>query len=75
MIQKNAFDIRFKAPGWAGRLLGLPAKSDTGPKRRFGRLPVKPLDLGTALISVHKDSSQYRASFRKAAFGGRIPGS
>ena len=33
MIQKNAFDIRFKAPGWAGRLLGLPAKSDTGVRR------------------------------------------
>jgi hypothetical protein len=28
--------------------------------------------LGTAPITVHKDSSQYRASFGKAAFGGRI---
>jgi hypothetical protein len=31
MIQKKAFDIRFKAPGWARRLLGLPAKSVAGP--------------------------------------------
>ena len=30
MIQKNAFDIRFKAPGWARRPLGLPAKSVKG---------------------------------------------
>ena len=27
MIQKNAFDIRFKATGWARRLLGLPANT------------------------------------------------
>jgi hypothetical protein len=33
---------------------------------------LKPLDLGTALIAVHKDSSQYRASLGKAALGGRI---
>jgi hypothetical protein len=29
--------------------------------------------LGTAPITVHKDSSQQHASFGKAAFTGRIP--
>jgi hypothetical protein len=32
MIQKNAFNIRFKVPGWTRRLLGLPAKSVKGSK-------------------------------------------
>jgi hypothetical protein len=32
----------------------------------------EPFDLGTALITVHKDSSQYRASLGKAAFSARI---
>jgi hypothetical protein len=32
----------------------------------------QPLDLGTALITVHKDSSQQRASPDKAAFSGGI---
>ncbi|MGE0290487.1 MAG: hypothetical protein AB7I42_29460, partial [Bradyrhizobium sp.] len=32
----------------------------------------KPLDLGTALITVHKDSSQYRALLRKAAVTGCV---
>ena len=32
----------------------------------------KPFDLGTAPITVHKDSSQHHASFGKAAFTGRI---
>ena len=33
---------------------------------------LKPPDLGTALITVHKDSSQYRALLSKAASAGRI---
>jgi hypothetical protein len=33
---------------------------------------LKPFDLGTAPITVHKDSSQHHASFGKAAFTGRI---
>jgi len=32
----------------------------------------EPFDLGTAPITVHKDSSQHRASVGKAAFSGRI---
>jgi len=32
----------------------------------------EPRDLGTALITVHKDSSQHPASLGKAASGGRI---
>jgi hypothetical protein len=32
----------------------------------------EPFDLGTAPITVHNDSSQYRASFGKAVVGGRI---
>ncbi|WP_206733233.1 hypothetical protein, partial [Bradyrhizobium guangzhouense] len=32
----------------------------------------EPFDLGTAPITVHKDSSQQHASFGKAAFTGRI---
>jgi hypothetical protein len=32
----------------------------------------QPSDLGTALITVHKDSSQQRASLRKAAFSGGV---
>jgi hypothetical protein len=32
----------------------------------------QPPDLATALITVHKDSSQQRASLRKAAFSGGI---
>ncbi|MCK1745129.1 hypothetical protein IVA80_31015 [Bradyrhizobium sp. 139] len=33
----------------------------------------EPFDLGTAPITVHKDSSQQHASLGKAAFTGRIP--
>ena len=32
----------------------------------------EPLDLGTALITVHKDSSQHRASLYKAAPAGCV---
>jgi hypothetical protein len=34
---------------------------------------LEPFDLGTAVITVHKDSSQKWASLDKAAFSGRIP--
>lgn len=33
---------------------------------------LKPFELGTAPITVHKDGSQQHASFGKAAFAGRI---
>jgi hypothetical protein len=34
----------------------------------------EPLDLRTALLTVHKDSSQHQASTDKAAFSGGIRG-
>ena len=51
-------------------ILNFSASDQAPPPARVHHL--KPFDLGTAPVTVHKDSSQQQASLGKAAFTGRI---